>query len=100
MTDLQITDVGVVVELTITDGTDAIDLSSASTMEIVIRGPTSASITKTATFTTDGTDGKIRFTTGVADFVQTGNYQIQGHIIDTGQDWTTSLVTVLVGPNL
>ena len=100
MTDLQVADVGVVIELEITDGTDPIDVSAATTIEIIIKRSGSASITKTATFTTTGVDGKIRFTTVATDFAQVGEYGVQAHIVLGAQDWRTTVAALDVAENL
>ena len=57
-------DVGTVFRLTITDtdGT-AIDVSTATTKYIYFQDPAGTKTQQTAAFYTDGTDGKIQYTT-------------------------------------
>ena len=74
-------DVGLVLELTIKDENDAIvNISAATVKQIKLRTPTNVYSTKTASFTTDGTDGKIRYTTVAGDLSVAGEWEIRGYI--------------------
>ena len=73
-------DIGTVFELTIVD-TDkvSIDVSTAAVKYIYFQDPTGARMRKTATFTTDGTDGKIEYVTIAGDIDEVGTWQVQGY---------------------
>jgi hypothetical protein len=83
-------DIGTVFRLTITDtaGT-AIDVSTATTKYIYFQDPSGVRMQKTAAFTTDGTDGKIQYTSVSGDIDSVGTWQIQGHVeTSLGKFWT------------
>ncbi len=83
-------DVGTAFRLTIvnTAGT-AIDVSTATTKYIYFQDPTGAKVQKTAAFTTNGSDGKIQYTTIAGDIDKVGTWQIQGYIeTNIGKFWT------------
>ena len=83
-------DVGTVFRLTITDtdGT-AIDVSTAVTKYIYFQDPTGAKVQKTAAFTTNGSDGKIQYTTIAGDIDMVGTWHVQGYVeTSLGKFWT------------
>ena len=83
-------DIGTIFRLTIvnTAGT-AIDVSTAVTKYIYFQDPTGAKVQKTAAFTTDGTDGKIQYTSVSGDIDMVGTWQVQGYVETLlGKFWT------------
>lgn len=86
-------DIGVVFRITITKNSDGtvLDISSATTREIVFRRPSGVIVTKTAVVTNSGTDGKMEYVSE-ADFLnETGNWKLQGHVIVGSNDLTTEM---------
>lgn len=82
MTEARKNDVGVVIELTIKDQDNAvIDLSSASTLQIKLTKPKGTVLTKTASLSTDGTDGKMRYATVSDDLNEVGVWEAQAYIV-------------------
>lgn len=74
-------DVGTVLELTVYDENNiVINLVTATVKQIKLKSPPGLVTTKTASFTTDGTDGKIRYTTTSGDLSVAGAWQAQGYI--------------------
>ena len=74
-------DIGTVFELTIVDTDEVpIDVSTAIVKYIYFQDPTGARMRKTATFTTDGTDGKIQYVTIAGDIDEVGTWQVQGYV--------------------
>ena len=74
-------DIGTVFELTIKDTDEAvIDVSTAAVKYIYFQDPTGTRMRKTATFTTDGTDGKIEYVTIAGDIDEVGTWQVQGYV--------------------
>ena len=83
-------DIGTVFRLTITDtaGT-AIDVSTAAVKYIYFQDPTGAKVQKTAAFTTNGSDGKIQYTTIAGDIDEVGTWMVQGYVeTSLGKFWT------------
>lgn len=81
-TVIHLGDVGTVFELTIVenDGATAVDVSSATVKKIYFMDAAGTKKSATAVFTTDGSDGKIRYTS-VAGFINsTGMWSMQGYV--------------------
>ncbi|MEE9593247.1 MAG: hypothetical protein V3W28_06685 [Thermoplasmata archaeon] len=99
--DAQLDDVGTIIRLTITDtaGT-AIDVSSATTQEIILRKPDGTVVTKTSVFTTDGTDGKIEYVTIADDLDAVGSWQAQANIVLPSEAWRSAVASFRVRANL
>ena len=87
MNFIHLNDTGTVFQLTIQkpDGT-AYDLSSATTKEIVFVSPVGSFNTKAASFTTNGTDGKIKYTTVSGDITVIGEWKLYVHIVTPTYD--------------
>ena len=75
-------DVGTVIELTIKDENgDAVNVSAATVKQIKFDKPGAApSVTKTAVFSTNGSDGKIRYTTITGDIDVPGEWKARGYV--------------------
>ena len=83
-------DVGTVFRLSIVDtaGT-AIDVSTATVKYIYFQDPSGVKTQKTAAFYTDGTDGKIQYTTIAGDIDKVGTWMVQGYVeTSLGKFWT------------
>ena len=93
-------DIGTVFEVTVNDDGAVADISSATTKEIIFIKGNGVKVAKTATFTSDGTDGKIRYTTVSGDLNIDGRWQIQGRIIMPAGTWSTSVESFTVHENL
>ncbi len=99
---LQVDDSGINIIVTVTqsDGTTPIDISQAGSMFIYIYRPDGGLITGTASFVTDGTDGKIQYISQANDFTIQGVYKIQAKYIIGGNNKRTERSTFVVEPNL
>lgn len=74
-------DVGTIFIITIVDDNgDAVDISGATTKNIKFLKPDETAVTKTADFTTDGSDGKIQYETVDQDLIPAGLWHIQGYV--------------------
>ena len=95
-------DIGVVVELTITKESDgsALDISAASTRQIILTPPSGTVITKTATLSGAGTDGKMRYTTESGVLSELGSWEVQGRVVIGAVDLRTSIAKMVVKRNL
>jgi len=68
------------------DGDDIVDISSATVKQIKLYKPSGTVVTKTASFTTDGTDGKLEYTCTTSDLDEVGTWQSQVYLEMSG--WT------------
>lgn len=80
-TDIRVGDVGVAFKVTIEDCGSIVDVSAASTKEILLYKPDGSVLTKTASFFTNGTDGIIQYATVVGDINMAGFWRIEAHVI-------------------
>lgn len=77
-----------------------LDISAATTLEMIFVDPASAKTTQTATLTTDGTDGRMEWR-ATANFLSTaGAWKRQGHIVIGGLDYYTDIKSFDVASNL
>jgi hypothetical protein len=90
-------DVGVVLRLTVKEQGAAVDLSASTIVEILLRPPLGAARRKTATFTTDGSDGQIEYQTVAGDLNVVGAWSVQARTqFPTGLDVTSAGVALTV----
>ena len=89
-------DIGTIFELTIEESIDGIDtvvnVSSATTRQLIFRKPDQSVLTKTASFTTDGTDGKIRYVTAPGDIDTAGQWIVQGKVVMPSGTFYSSMI--------
>ena len=72
--------------ITIQDDTTVVNISSATTRQIKFKKPSGTVVTKTASFVTDGTDGKLSYVTIADDLDEAGKWYLQVYLVITG--WT------------
>jgi hypothetical protein len=84
------------------DEGEAVDISAATTKEIVVRKSDGSEVALTAAFTNSGTDGKIRYqVTDTAFFSVAGKWSKQGIATFTGgKPWKTEVGYFDVADNL
>ncbi len=104
-------DVGTKFIVTILKGGVALDLKAiddgageVTTKQIKLKSPDGTVAAHTATYYTDGSDGKIYFTTSADHLYVAGRWEIQGFIVVTGGDdagqWHTDKVEFMVLDNV
>jgi hypothetical protein len=98
--EIHLSDIGTKFLVTITDGSSAVDVSSASTKQIIIKKPSGSKLTTTASFNSDGTDGKIYYTTVTDDLDEAGSYKLQGKVIISDGTFYTDITSFKVHRNL
>ncbi len=98
--EVRVGDIGTVFEITLMDGTTVVDVSTATTLEIIFVKPKGTRLTKTASFSATGTDGKIKYTAVSGDLDTQGVWQIQAHIIMPTGAWRSDIQTFEVCANL
>ena len=73
--------VGQILEFTIVDAAgNPIDISGATVQRFLILRPDGQLLTRTTSFTSDGTDGKIRYSTVAEDLTVKDTYYIQAYL--------------------
>ncbi|MCP4493211.1 MAG: hypothetical protein GY820_38805 [Gammaproteobacteria bacterium] len=85
---------------TITDGTNAIDISGATTKEMWFEKADGSVVEQTATFTTDGTDGKMQYTCAITDLDIAGTWKMQGYVVLAASTWHSNVQEFEVKANL
>ncbi|MHC4181276.1 MAG: hypothetical protein ACYSWU_27585 [Planctomycetota bacterium] len=93
-------DIGVIVTVTITEAGVAKDISTASVKKIWFRDPNGDELEKTAEFVTDGTDGKVKYTTIADDIDTAGPWRFQAKITTPAATFGTSWGEFTVGENI
>ena len=87
--NIQVDDFGWVGRLTLQQDGTAKDISSYTTRQFIFTDPDGTAATKTALFDSDGTDGKLKYTTLDGDIDSVGNWQVTARIINTGSELTS-----------
>lgn len=96
----QIDDIKVRLIVTIFEDDAALNISTASSKNIIVKKPDGTTSTFTATFLTDGSDGKVYYDTVAGDLDQSGLYKIQGAIIINSGTYKSSIQVFRVECNL
>ena len=109
MADFRDGDFGRTIRLTIKDQDgSAVDVSAATTKQIILKPKGGTGAAKTAAFYTDGTDGKVQYALVSGDLNahvqgQYGSEQtwyVQGRIATATTDWNTTEATFTVSRSL
>tara|TARA_R100001377_G_C3191359_1_gene110745 strand:+ start:1150 stop:1458 length:309 start_codon:yes stop_codon:yes gene_type:complete len=98
--EIHLNDVGTQFLLTVKDGSSVVNISSATTKQIILKKPSGTKITNSTAFSTDGTDGKMYYNTVVDDLDETGSYKLQGKVIISDGTFYTDITTFKVYRNL
>ncbi len=107
MQEVQLGAVGHIIELTVKkkaeDGTISVrDISGQTALSIYAEPKIASAKTFTAALTTDGTDGKMQYTTTASsDLDESGEWKIQGLVTEGASPITKTAITkILVKDNL
>lgn len=98
--EIHVNDIGTQFIVTVKDDGAVVDISSATSLVIIFKKPDQTTSNKTATLYTDGTDGKMTYSTVSGDLNQAGNYKIQGKVTLSGGVYYTSIGSFKVHCNL
>ena len=93
-------DIGTKLLVTITDNDAIVNISSATSLSIFIKKPDGSILTRSGTFETNGTDGKMYYATVSGDIDTAGSYKLQGRVTLSNGSFYTSTVTFKVHRNL
>jgi hypothetical protein len=99
--EIHVGDIGTVFTVTILDQDSAVvDISSATTKNMIFKKPDGTKVTKTGVFVSDGTDGKMKYTTVSGDIDAYGEWKLQGFIDLGSTEWYTDFTKFTVHRNL
>ena len=98
--EIHLNDIGTQFLLTVKDGSSAVDISSATTKQVIIQKPSGDKITANTAFSSDGTDGKMYYNTVAGNLDEAGTYKIQGKVIISDGTFFTDITTFKVYRNL
>ena len=103
--EIHLGDIGTVIEVEVktinSSGEEVIlNVSSATTKQILFTPPKGVKKTKTAEFLTDGTDGILTYTTVADDLDEVGTWDAQPHVVLSSGTWSGSIERFEVYPNL
>jgi hypothetical protein len=94
-------DIGTQFRVTVQDcnGT-AIDISAATTTTIIFKKPDGSTLSKAASFVTDGSDGLIQYTSASGDLNTVGSWKIQSFVVTPSGQWHSEFESFKVHRNL
>lgn len=98
--EIRVDDIGTIIELVIEDAGVVVDISLATTKQIIFYPPSGPFVTKTAEFSTNGTDGKIRYALVEGDLDEGGVWKVQGRVTLPTGTWRTNIDSFRVYTNL
>ncbi len=93
-------DIGTVFRATIKDGSVVVDVSGATTQKMIFKPPKGAIKSKPTVFDSDGTDGKIKYTTIADDLDEVGFWELQAYIVMPSGEWRSDIYSFEVFSNL
>lgn len=101
----QVNDIGTAFRVTVYDttstgGSVVADISDAITLKMIFRRPDGTSFEKTASFTSDGSDGQIQYITVDSDLNQSGSWSLQAYIVTPAGSWHTNTACFKVYDNI
>lgn len=102
MITIQLSDYGQDLTLRVlNEGTlTAVDISAATTLQIIATKPSGTVLTWTASFSTNGTDGKLKYLIPAGVINETGRWTCQGRVVTASSEWRTSVTKFRVAANL
>lgn len=97
---IHVDDIGTRLIMTVIDDGEIVDISTATDIDVILKKPDTSSDINPGLFYTDGTDGKIKYTSVSGDFDQAGTYKIQGVVTLPSGTFHTSISDFKVYCNL
>jgi len=99
--EIHVDDIGTNFIVTIRDENEAIvDISTATTKNIIFRKPDGIILTKAGSFVTDGTDGKLKYAFQSGDLDTHGQWYAQAFIDFGSTEWYSDIEKFTVYNNL
>ena len=100
--EIHYNDVGSPLRVTLSDSQTGavVDISDAVTLQIILQKPDGTTLTKTAVFVTDGTNGQLQYVTVDGDLNAVGNWQLQVYYVGASGSWKSNMAKFRVWENL
>lgn len=98
--EIRMEDIGTKFKITVKDGSSVVDISGATTKQLIFKKPGGTKLTKTAVFFTDGTDGIITYDTLSGDLDEDGMWKVQGYVVLSSGTYHTDIHRFKVHRNL
>lgn len=98
--EIHLGDIGTSFRITVKDGGEIVDLSTTTVKQIIFRKPDRSTLTKNASFVTDGTDGLIEYISVLNDLDTIGLWSIQVYLENPDGNWSSDIGTFRVHSNL
>lgn len=98
--EIHVGDIGTQLIVAVYDDGDIVNISGALSKTIILKKPDDSVSNKSASLLTDGTDGKMVYTSVAGDFDQVGKYKIQGQVIFASGTFYTGIGSFSVNCNL
>lgn len=98
--EVHLNDIGVQFVVTLKDDDETIDISAATTKNFLFKKPSGDLLTKAGTLVTDGTDGKLSYTTASGDLNEVGTWKMQCNIIIGTYNWHSDVISFKVHRNI
>lgn len=93
---IKVGDIGTIFRITLSDSNGIVDISGATVMEIHFKKGDNTTIVRTASHTTDGTDGKLEYASIAGDLSISGNWKMEGFITLPSGSWTSDCLEFAV----
>lgn len=98
--EVHVGDVGTIFRATLSDQDTVVDLSTATTLELLFLKPDGTLSTKTAVLSNAGTDGRMQYTAEVGFLDAAGRWKWQPRVEFTADIWSGDILQFTVFPNL
>lgn len=97
---VHLNNIGVAFTITIEDCDGAVDVSSATTKQLIFTKPSGEKLTKDASLVNGGTDGVIRYTSVDGDLDELGNWKLQAYVVLGTTEYYSKVANFKVHRNL
>ena len=98
--EVRVGDIGTRFKVTVKDGASVVSLSGATTKQIILKKPDGTKLTKSAEFSSDGTDGVMHYDTVSGDLDVAGIWKLQGKVVISAGTFSTDIYSFKVHRNL
>jgi len=97
---MHVNDVGTYICIQFLDDGEALDISAATALTLVIKKPGGTVFLRTPTLSTDGVDGRVQYRVQTGEVDEVGEWAVQGRCELPDGAWTTEEGTFWVFTNL